>query len=71
MILNKKILISTTTIIILGFAVFYGINSTALKSLSILQNVNADIPMCELLQLRISLEGTATTTPQFKSLILR
>jgi len=33
--------------------------------------LSADIPPCEMLQIRVSLLGTATTTPQFKYLILR
>ena|SRR3990167_2925254 len=34
-------------------------------------HVIADIPACEMLQIRVELEGTTTTTPQFKSLTLR
>ena len=34
-------------------------------------NVTADIPACDQLQIRVELLGTATTTPEFKSLTLR
>jgi len=34
-------------------------------------NAVADIPACEFIQVRVELNGTATTTPQFKYLTLK
>lgn len=48
-----------------------GTYTFALLGAVISHNTTADIPASELIQLRVSLKGTSTTTPEFRSVILK
>jgi len=47
------------------------VNVGAIVSKNLITELPNDIKTCELIQLRISLKGTATTSPEFRSLILK
>ena len=59
---------SFTTIATWAFA---DTNVGAITSKNVITELPNDIKVCEQIQLKVSLLGTATTTPELKSIILR